>query len=99
MTIVTEPKNVPKTEHWAIITFDTITIPGDERSRTCPGHGYPEHTESVVRYEAFTDEVEWRMRVHLMEDTFINSKYPRERNWVAMKVKPATIKTTHTIVI
>ena len=40
----------PVGPHLAIIEFSTITIPGDERSRTNPGHGYPESTEQVIKY-------------------------------------------------
>jgi hypothetical protein len=32
-------ENIPKGSHWAIIEFGSITILGDERSRTNPGHG------------------------------------------------------------
>ena len=31
-------------------------IPGDERSRTNPGHGYPEHTEHYISYRAYVDK-------------------------------------------
>lgn len=45
-------EQIPKTPHFAMIIFDSesMTIPGDERSRTNPGHGYPEHT---VTYSTF----------------------------------------------
>lgn len=45
---------IPEREHWAIIEEVNVTIPGDERSRTNPGHGYPEYTETYHRYSAFT---------------------------------------------
>ncbi len=51
---------VPKGEHWVILTTQTITIPGDERSRTNPGHGYPESTERYVTYEVFTNEQDFK---------------------------------------
>jgi hypothetical protein len=43
------PKNivhsadVPTGEHYLVVVFgtETVHIPGDERSRTSPGHGYP----------------------------------------------------------
>lgn len=53
---VNNPNDIPTGEHWAIIEGHAVTIPGDERSRTNPGHGYPEHTERYVTYEAFTDK-------------------------------------------
>jgi hypothetical protein len=51
-----EVADVPTTEHWAILSNRSITIPGDERSRTSPGHGYPEHTEQYVEYRVFRSE-------------------------------------------
>lgn len=39
---------------YLIIINQNITIPGDERSRTDPGHGYPEEKfeyEKVIRLE------------------------------------------------
>jgi hypothetical protein len=38
------------------------TIPGDERSRTNPGHGYPEHTVTsvvVLEFESKADMMKW----------------------------------------
>lgn len=36
---------LPEEPGYLIITQRQVRIPGDERSRTAPGHGYPEHTE------------------------------------------------------
>lgn len=51
--------NIPTTGGWYIFLFETSTVnvPGDERSRTNPGHGYPAHTVTtrdviVYRYES-----------------------------------------------
>jgi hypothetical protein len=49
-------RDLPTGEHWVILTDRSIHIPGDERSRTNPGHGYPESTEHYVDYEMFEDE-------------------------------------------
>jgi len=75
--------------HWAIIEFDSIWIPGDERSRTNPGHGYPEHSESVVKYIAFTDETEWKGEIQKR----MTSPYGCKDNFIAVKVTPASIQT------
>jgi hypothetical protein len=56
---VDSPDKLPKGEHWAIIEGSSVLIPGDERSRTNPGHGYPEHTEYHITYQAFTDKAEF----------------------------------------
>lgn len=49
-------QDFPHGDHLAIIEFGTITIPGDERSRQHPGHGYPEHSEPAMTYIYYTME-------------------------------------------
>lgn len=41
---------------YAALVSRSVTIPGDERSRTNPGHGYPEHTESYMDIVEFKDK-------------------------------------------
>jgi len=53
-------KDIPTGEHWAIITDRSIRIPGDERSRTNPGHGYPESTHEYIEYSAYSSEEDMR---------------------------------------
>lgn len=53
----------PKGKHYAIITFGTIHIPGDERSRTHPGHGYPESYETTTSYRIYLDFSEFEKEV------------------------------------
>lgn len=48
------------TSFFAVFFETSTTIPGDERSRTHPGHGYPEHTVTHNEYEEFTDEAALR---------------------------------------
>lgn len=50
--------DIPKTEHLAVVYTDSIFIPGDERSRTNPGHGYPDSYETRQVYKAFKDQSE-----------------------------------------
>ena len=51
--------DVPDYPHYAIVIINTksVTIPGVERSRTNPGHGYSEHTEThdLIQYIAFSE--------------------------------------------
>ena len=60
MRPVTKKTEIPTTPHLAILVFKTSNIyhEGDERSRTCPGHGYPAYTETIytVDYIPFADE-------------------------------------------
>ena len=83
-TVTTKTK-FPNGPHWAILTYSTIHVPGDERSRTNPGHGYPASNEAIVRYTAFSDEDKWREAIRNHEI----AKIP----YNAMRVIPAVIAT------
>lgn len=72
---------LPNFPFFAILTEISITIPGDERSRTNPGHGYPEHTENYFEIE-IVDEKELAVRVEKMG----NQRYK------VVKVIPAEVK-------
>ena len=50
---VRDVRNIPKGEHWAIVSTSSVFIPGDERSKTNPGHGYSERTEQYINYEVY----------------------------------------------
>lgn len=54
---------IPGGPHWAIVSETSAHIPGDERSRTNPGHGYPAHTETFITYEAFTSKEDWEAEI------------------------------------
>ena len=60
---VHSPRDIPKEDHYAILTFGSIYIPGDERSRTNPGHGYPGGSEPTTTYTSFTDIAEWKAEI------------------------------------
>lgn len=53
MMQVHKPSDVPDGQHFAVLVYKTsgTYVPGDERSRTNPGHGYPEHTETSDSFE------------------------------------------------
>lgn len=66
-----------------------MTVPGDERSRTHPGHGYSESTEYFVRYISFTNKGEWEAYINELENpTYVYGK----KKYVAMFVRRASIK-------
>ena len=54
------PEDVPMGEHFAILCSRSIYIPGDERSRTNPSHGYPERTEQSWSYEVYENKQKWQ---------------------------------------
>jgi hypothetical protein len=54
---VSHVRDIPTKECWVIIKDIAIAIPGDERSKQDPGHGYPEHTDHYAQvYEVFDTE-------------------------------------------
>lgn len=93
MKYVKQKGDCPASPHYAIIEFDSILIPGDERSRTNPGHGYPEHSESVVKYIAFTDEEAWKSEINKR----MTATYGRNNNWIPVKVIPASVSVQTTV--
>ncbi len=85
---VSRLSDVPDGDHFAIMEFTSMTIPGDERSRTHPGHGYPESTEYFVRYIAFMDKEEWEREIKQR----VEAKYGKT-DFTAVFVKKASIST------
>ncbi len=83
----TSIEQLPPGEFYAILTTSSVTIPGDERSRQSPGHGYPEHTVTHWGLEVFQNEADWKAEI-LKRD-----RRPYER-FKAVVIKPAVIKRT-----
>lgn len=93
MKYIYDKDTIPKTAHYAVLEFSSVYIPGDERSRTNPGHGYPAHSESTVNYIAFESEYELNNWVQKQQ----NSPYT-QKNWAIIHAEPKTVKvTTHII--
>jgi hypothetical protein len=81
--------DIPKEPHYAILERRSISIPGDERSRSHPGHGYPASTEQVWDYLVFTDRESWEAEVKKRAALVFGNK-----DYVAISATPATITTT-----
>lgn len=77
---------IPNEDHWAVITTTSIYVPGDERSRTHPGHGYPEHYEESIGYQAFTDFERLIKHVEYLTKTNANFK--------VIKAQPLKVETS-----
>lgn len=86
---VSSPEHLPPGEHYVILTFGTITIPGDERSRTHPGHGYPESTETTISCTVYETEEVWKAEIQRLS----MEKYSY-KSWVPLIVRRPTLKTT-----
>lgn len=77
----------------AVVYEVSVFIPGDERSRTHPGHGYGERTENYKEFHVFKDEAELISWVNYNK----NRRYQLIRyeelvveETISFKVKPAT---------
>jgi hypothetical protein len=84
------PKKVselPNEPYYAILSEASVTVPGDERSRTNPGHGYPEHTHEMWDMEVFPNEDEWKAEVVRLS----GEKGYAYRRFKAVKIYPASI--------
>jgi hypothetical protein len=82
--------DVPTVPHYAILMFDAVTIPGDERSRMYPGHGYSENVVKYASYRAYKNKDVWLKAI----EELASSNNPR---YVALYVEPAIV-TTKTVV-
>lgn len=92
MTTIDNKNTFPKLKHNAVLIFKTIWHEGDERSRTCPGHGYPEHSENVVLYRVFKDDEEMRDYVQRQETTI----YGKD-NYQLIEAVPLNVQVRTTI--
>lgn len=53
---VQSANDLPNEQHFAVLKFGSIYIPGDERSRTKPGHGHPGRHTTNIEYMTFKNE-------------------------------------------
>lgn len=81
MKYVHSPSEIPEGIHYVILNFSNIYIPGDERSRTNPGHGYPESTETKISYCIYDNKEKWEKEIEYR----MTSKYNKD-NWKAIIV-------------
>jgi len=86
MKYISSKQEAPTVEHLAVLEFGSIYIEGDERSRTCPGHGYPAHSESTVKYIAFESEKELQGWLDKQSDQELQKIQ-------VIRVKPAQVQT------
>lgn len=75
------------TSFFAVIYDTSVTIPGDERSRSHPGHGYPEHTVVTREIKQFPNEKEFRNWI------FNEEARTHKRKYQAVKCIPIEVTT------
>jgi hypothetical protein len=90
---VRQPSDVPEGPHTAVLVYKTTStyVPGDERSRTNPGHGYPGGYDIHDSFEHYVstndaDVVEFLRKLELPE--FSAPKVPYVVLDVESKLKP-----------
>ena len=93
MKHITNASEVPSGTHYAILEFSSIHIPGDERSRTNPGHGYDAHSVSRVQYTLFENKEEWEAEI-TRRTTDSRGLYVSSDEFVPVTITRAKVKTT-----
>jgi hypothetical protein len=81
--------DLPERQCWIILQSETVHVPGDERSRTHPGHGYPEHTERHWSIQVFDDAESWTKEIELLAKN--------NREFQAGVYCPAAVETSVTV--
>lgn len=82
-------RDFPEARCYVIATPASMYIPGDERSRTAPGHGYPASTFSYLDFQVFDKKDEWEAAVAQIAGT--------QKSYRAFVLDPATVTTTITV--
>ena len=85
----TTVSELPSEASYAILYPESITIPGDERSRTNPGHGYPEHSVDYWRIEMFASKEEWEAEISRLS----KRKSHSHEEFKAVRMIPAKVST------
>lgn len=62
------PSILPTVPYWVIFTQGSVYVPGDERSREAPGHGYPARTEQHIDQAVYTDKAEFEGEIKKLVD-------------------------------
>lgn len=84
---VSQSGDVPEEPHYMILKFESMYIPGDERSRTNPGHGYPAHHERIVKYEVYHTAERLQEAVKELE------KSSSRKDYRVFRVTPLKVQT------
>lgn len=87
-TYVSRPSDLPSGEHHAIIKCSSFTVPGDERSRTNPGHGYGEHTETTTSIAVYATREAW-----VAEIERLSAQQWGGKDWVACIMRVPAVTT------
>ena len=99
MNKVRTPIDIPEGPHYAVLVYSTHSthIPGDQRSRDAPGHGYPAHTETsnTVEHWVTLSPTALGEKIEQLSET---PKYQDKPVFVVLKVEKKLSVTTRTSV-
>lgn len=87
MKYIKRVSEIPDGEHYIALQNQNIYIPGDERSRTNPGHGYSASTQSYLTFRLFDDKAE-------CENWVAKQQYPEKFKILVIKTCNTTTKVT-----
>jgi len=64
-----KPQDMTKEHQFLLIVFKTTKyhVEGDERSKTNPGHGYPEHIDEIDSTETYAFENKQELEAELLK--------------------------------
>lgn len=88
MKTITKAEDMFRGKHFVILEFSSYHVPGDERSKQHPGHGYHAHDVAYTRYRATQDKQEWENEI--AKQTLARMPF------VAFVAGPLAEITTHT---
>lgn len=82
--------DLPEGDLFMIVEFGSMTIPGDERSRTHPGHGYPAETVTTTNITVYETRQAWEVEI----DRRTRDTSPYRSSWVPIAGRRPSITTT-----
>ena len=88
MKTITIAEDMFRGKHFVILEFSSYHVPGDERSRTNPGHGYHARDVAYTHYRATQSRKEW--------ENEITKQTLAKKQFVAFVAGPLAEITTHT---
>lgn len=86
---ISKVKDVPNEEHYIVLEDRSIYVPGDERSRTNPGHGYPAETINTLYHNLVSES---KLKEYV--ESLIKAKKVPGVDFKVIRVTPVNVTTT-----
>lgn len=100
MNRVKTPADIPEGPHFAVLVYksNSVHVPGDERSQTNPGHGYPAHTVTTSTFEQWVTCDEAKLQAKVAELSAVQRSGQKQPVFVVLKVERKLTVSTQTTV-